>query len=54
MREYRGLTIGSGVASAVLLGVGGVFWYLGANSDTDTEVGLAFDAGAELRVSGSF
>ncbi|HTV23289.1 MAG TPA: hypothetical protein VMG12_31590 [Polyangiaceae bacterium] len=51
-REYRALTIGSGVASAVLLGVGGVFWWLGA--DADAGVGVALDEGARLQLSGRF
>jgi hypothetical protein len=51
-RDYRALTIGSGVAAAALLGVGGVFWWLGVDSDTD--VSLAFDAGSQVRLSGQF
>jgi len=55
-RDYRAFTVGSGVASGVLLGVGGALWWLGADADDDpgARVGLALDEGAGVRVRGRF
>jgi hypothetical protein len=36
-RQYRALTVGSGVASALLLGAGGVIWWLGNGSDNGSD-----------------
>lgn len=53
-REYRALGVGAGVASGVLFGVGGVFWWLGAEADASTSVGVTLDDGAGVRVTGRF
>lgn len=52
--QYQALTIGSGVASALLLGAGGVFWWLGGDSEGDAALAVGPHGLAGAQVSGRF
>jgi hypothetical protein len=53
-RQYRALTVGSGVASALLLGAGGVVWWLGSGSDANDDLAIAPNGLTGVQVSGRF
>ena len=52
--QYQALTVGSGVASALLLGAGGVIWWLGGDSDGDAALAVSPHGLAGAQVSGRF
>jgi hypothetical protein len=53
-RQYRALTVGSGVASALLLGAGGVIWWLGSGSEANDDLAIAPNGLTGVQVSGRF
>jgi hypothetical protein len=53
-RQYRALTVGSGVASALLLGAGGVIWWLGSGSEANDDLAIAPNGLKGVQVSGRF
>ncbi len=52
--QYQALTVGSGVASALLLGAGGVMWWLGGESEGDADVAVGPNGLAGAQLSGRF